>query len=198
MHLLKQVTSKMATHLSNRGADVLASTMRPTVLQVKIKQKDQARQDSTDLPLQLIVLILEMPPAVFELSGDLNELSDGVSGFWVVSLVQKISIVYIFPHGIFMSWWQKSLFQSIFLMKKILLWEKKKVGKFAIFAFPGKKWQEVLLLSLQTLEVCLHAEVNGRLQSLCLLPVVFLLQRKKRNEEEPKTRKLSFRHLKVF
>lgn len=71
MHLLKQVTSKMATHLSNRGADVLASTMRPTVLQVKIKQKDQARQDSTDLPLQLIVLILEMPPAVFELSGDL-------------------------------------------------------------------------------------------------------------------------------
>lgn len=198
MHLLKQVTSKMATHLSNRGADVLASTMRPTVLQVKIKQKDQARQDSTDLPLQLIVLILEMPPAVFELSGDLNELSDGVSGFWVVSLVKKISIVYICPNGIFMSWWQKSLFQSIFLMKKILLWEKKKVGKFAIFAFPGKKWQEVLLLSLQTLEVCLHAEVNGRLQSLCLLPVVFLLQRKKRNEEEPKTRKLSFRHLKVF
>lgn len=198
MHLLKQVTSKMATHLSNRGADVLASTMRPTVLQVKIKQKDQARQDSTDLPLQLIVLILEMPPAVFELSGDLNELSDGVSGFWVLSLVKKISIVYICPNGIFMSWWQKSLFQSIFLMKKILLWEKKKVGKFAIFAFPGKKWQEVLLLSLQTLEVCLHAEVNGRLQSLCLLPVVFLLQRKKRNEEEPKTRKLSFRHLKVF
>lgn len=67
-----------------------------------------------------------MPPAVFELSGDLNELSDGVSGFWVVSLVQKISIVYIFPYGIFMSWWQKSLFQSIFLMKKILFWEKKK------------------------------------------------------------------------
>lgn len=196
MHLLKQVTSKMATHLSNRGADVLASTMRPTVLQVKIKQKDQARQDRTDVPLQLIVLILEMPPAVFELSGDLNELSDGVSGFWVVSLVQKISTVYIFPYGIFMSWWQKSLFQSIFLMKKILLWEKKKkVGKFAILAFP--MWQEVLLLSLQTLEVCLHAEVNGRLQSLFTSSCIFL-QRKKRNEEEPKTRKLSFRHLKVF
>lgn len=80
--------------------------------------------------------------------------------------------------------------------KDIILGKKKKVGKFAILAFP--MWQEVLLLSLQTLEVCLHAEVNGRLQSLCLLPVVFLLQRKKRNEEEPKTRKLSFRHLKVF
>lgn len=158
MHLLKQVTSKMATHLSNRGADVLASTMRPTVLQVKIKQKDQARQDSTDLPLQLIVLILEMPPAVFELSGDLNELSDGVSGFWVVSLVQKISIVYIFPYGIFMSWWQKSLFQSIFLMKKILLWEKKKKKKLEsllslhflcgkkCYCFPFKPWKSVCML----------------------------------------------------
>lgn len=138
---------------------------------------------------------LEVPPVGFELSGDLNELSNGVSSFWVVSLVQKDSIVYIFSYGIFTSCWQKSLLQSIFLMQKILHREKKrKVGKFAILALRMCKKCYCFPFSPGSLSACWSQWET--MVSLFTFRCISFTEEKK--NEEPKMRQLFFRHLKVF